>query len=180
MKKYVEWIVLIQEYCTAASLIAMSLLVFVQVFGRKVVFVSIPWSEEMARFLMIWLVYLGLSAASFRDGHISLTVFKKVGKYSLEPLRQFLSTFLGLAVSMTMIYLLTDFMVKLKIMGQVSAVLRWPMWAVLIPVQAGIVLLFLSYVFQSVEMLNDRIKGRKGPGSPAACGPGERMEDTAR
>ncbi|MFZ5649268.1 MAG: TRAP transporter small permease [Bacillota bacterium] len=180
MKKIVEWVVVIQECCTAAALISMSLLVFVQVFGRKVIFISIPWSEEMARFLMIWLVYLGLSVSSFRGGHISINVVERLGKYSLTPMRQLLTIIIGIAVSVTMFCLLADFMLKLRIMGQVSAVLRWPMWVALLPVLAGILLLSVSYILQGADFITGRLREKQGCGATEAGRIEKGMEDSAR
>jgi TRAP-type C4-dicarboxylate transport system permease small subunit len=54
--------------------ITMSVVVFLQIFFRFVIYVPFPWSEECARYLMIWMGMLG-SAVALRYGrHIGVTV----------------------------------------------------------------------------------------------------------
>ncbi len=51
---------------------AMCLLIFAQVFFRFVVFVPLPWSEELARYLMVWMAMLGAPLALRMDQHIGV------------------------------------------------------------------------------------------------------------
>lgn len=44
-----------------------------QVFGRYVLGRAPSWSEELARFLMVWVTMLGAAAVIRRDGHIAVT-----------------------------------------------------------------------------------------------------------
>ena len=53
---------------------AMSLIVLLQVFFRFVIYVPFPWSEELARYLMIWMGMLGSFLAMRRGRHIGVTV----------------------------------------------------------------------------------------------------------
>ncbi len=56
---------------------ALLVVMLMQVFFRYVLFSSLPWSEEVARFLLIWLVMLA-SAYGFSLGeHIKIEFFKK-------------------------------------------------------------------------------------------------------
>ena len=43
---------------------------FLQVFGRYTGLVFVPWTEEAARLLFLWVVWLGAAAAMTRAGHI--------------------------------------------------------------------------------------------------------------
>lgn len=48
---------------------AMALVVAVQVFSRYALNYSLFWSEELARFLLIWLSFLGATVAYFHGAH---------------------------------------------------------------------------------------------------------------
>jgi TRAP-type C4-dicarboxylate transport system permease small subunit len=50
-------------------LAGMALLVGAQIAGRFVFGYSIPWSDELARFLLVWISFLGLSVAARRGAH---------------------------------------------------------------------------------------------------------------
>ena len=53
---------------------AMTVIILLQVFFRFVVYVPFPWSEEAARFLMIWMVMFGSVIAFRRGRHIGVRV----------------------------------------------------------------------------------------------------------
>ncbi|PTL38371.1 TRAP transporter small permease [Alkalicoccus saliphilus] len=56
-------------YVLAAFLAIMSITIFWQVFSRYLIGTSIPWSEELARILMLYIVLLG-SALALRKGQL--------------------------------------------------------------------------------------------------------------
>ena len=58
--------------------ISMTLLILLQVFFRFVIYVPFPWSEEAARYLMIWMGMLGSVVALENKRHIGVDFF--VGK----------------------------------------------------------------------------------------------------
>ena len=53
--------------------IAMTVLILFQVFFRFVIYVPFPWSEECARYLMIWMGMLGSVIALEKQRHIGVT-----------------------------------------------------------------------------------------------------------
>ncbi len=57
------------EWVMAALLMAMTLLVGAQIAGRFVFGYSIFWSDELARFLLIWISFLGMSVGVRRGAH---------------------------------------------------------------------------------------------------------------
>lgn len=52
----------------------MSVVILVQVFLRYVVKSSLPWSEELARYLMVWIGLMGASLALQEGRHIEVTL----------------------------------------------------------------------------------------------------------
>jgi TRAP-type C4-dicarboxylate transport system permease small subunit len=55
----------------ALALAAMTVVVFAQVVAREIS-ASLPWSEELSRYLMIYLTYLGVSVGVKRKSHIAV------------------------------------------------------------------------------------------------------------
>ncbi|MCF6092407.1 TRAP transporter small permease [Microaerobacter geothermalis] len=62
----------------AVSLASMSILVFGNVVLRYVFNSGITWSEEMSRFLFVWMVFLGAIAALKENMHLGVDVFVKL------------------------------------------------------------------------------------------------------
>jgi TRAP-type C4-dicarboxylate transport system permease small subunit len=54
----------------------MALIIAVQVFQRYVLQSSLDWSEELARYLFIWSVYVGCSYATQKDRHLEVTILR--------------------------------------------------------------------------------------------------------
>jgi len=66
------------EVIAAVLLAIMCTLVFANVLTRYVFHYAIPWSEEMARFLEIWVCFLGAALLYKEDGHMGLDILVKV------------------------------------------------------------------------------------------------------
>ena len=70
---------------------------FVQVILRYAFDSPLTWSEELARYLMIWCAFLGWVIASRNDTHLAMTFvvdkaglirYKHIGPVSVEALQQ--------------------------------------------------------------------------------------------
>lgn len=85
MKKVLKWLDDYLEISLCVVLMSvMTLLIFVQVVMRYVFSSSLSWSEELARYLFIWLIYLGISYGCKIMKHIkidaALLLFPKKAK----------------------------------------------------------------------------------------------------
>ncbi len=73
LSKTLKWLDEYAELGICVLLISgMTLLIFVQVIMRYVFSNSLSWSEELARFTFIWMVYLGISYACKHMKHIKI------------------------------------------------------------------------------------------------------------
>ena len=68
----IDWIM---DKVTLLILILLNLIVGLQVFSRYVLNHSLFWSEELARYLFIWLVFLSAAMVLRQDRHIQVSVF---------------------------------------------------------------------------------------------------------
>ena len=62
----------LEKIICVTCLALMSVIIVAQVFFRYVLKNSISWSEEIARYLFIWLIYIGISYGVKMDRHISV------------------------------------------------------------------------------------------------------------
>ena len=67
LNQYVEWL-------CAAILAVMILDVGVGAFGRYLIDLPVTWTEELARYLMIWAALLAVSCGVARREHVAVTV----------------------------------------------------------------------------------------------------------
>ncbi|MBP1155769.1 MULTISPECIES: TRAP transporter small permease [unclassified Paenibacillus] len=78
------------------SLTAMSILVFGNAVLRYVFDSGISWTEEMARFLLIWMTFLGAIAALKDNQHLGVDMFVKKLPMSLRKIAFVLSNLMVL------------------------------------------------------------------------------------
>ncbi|MFC1859844.1 TRAP transporter small permease [Thermodesulfobacteriota bacterium] len=62
------------EYLLCGLGLSMTVIVAVQVFSRYVLNHSLFWSEELARYMLVWLSFLGATAAYRRNVHPGIDV----------------------------------------------------------------------------------------------------------
>lgn len=62
----------LEEYFTAVSLFFISLLVFTQAFLRYGFNTSISWSDEVSRYMIIWIIFIGSSIAVREKAHAAV------------------------------------------------------------------------------------------------------------
>jgi TRAP-type C4-dicarboxylate transport system permease small subunit len=91
------------ENITAVLFVAMVLLVFLQIISRAVFSSSFPWTEEAARFLMIWVTFLGASFAFQYGAHISIEAFVSKLSQSVGKVVQVLGALACIAFFIVMI-----------------------------------------------------------------------------
>ena len=68
IEKALDWIV-------GSMMFVMCAVIAWQIFSRYVLKDMSSWSEEVARFLMVWISLLGSAAVLRRSGHVTVTIF---------------------------------------------------------------------------------------------------------
>ena len=130
-----------EDWVTFALFWMMAAVVFYQVYTRYVLSDSAGWTEEIARYFLVAVVFIGASMSVRKNNHIQVDYF-----YRLMPkaMARVLSTavdlarclFLGYAVWLTWLLLL-------RIGGQVMAVVELPVGWVFGAMLFGFTLMFL-------------------------------------
>lgn len=64
-----------EEFISAISMLLMCIVVFASVVCRYFLAFPFPASEEMARYLMVYCIYIGVSIATRKKAHIGVDVF---------------------------------------------------------------------------------------------------------
>ncbi|PCF95898.1 TRAP transporter small permease [Vreelandella nigrificans] len=67
-----RWLTLAMEHIIATLLVALIISVSANVIGRSLLNHSLPWADELARMLFIWLIFIGAAAAFARYEHIAV------------------------------------------------------------------------------------------------------------
>ena len=72
MKSFEKALMASNRWALIVILAAMSLIIFVNVISRYIEGEALPWAEEVARHLMIWLTFLGAGPVLRYGGHLAV------------------------------------------------------------------------------------------------------------
>ena len=117
----------LEEFFMIPLIFAMSIIIFIQVIARYVFQNSLTWSEEMARYMFVWLVYFSVSYTARREKHIRIDAAINLYPKNVRPYIELVSEIivLGFAIFIA----ITGFTVfgKIAWSGQMSPAMRIPM-----------------------------------------------------
>ncbi|MGK7377381.1 TRAP transporter small permease [Planococcus sp. 1R117A] len=114
--------------------------VFLQVIFRFVLGSPLAWTEELARYSLIWITFLGAAYAMSLKAHIGMELFVNLFGLPIRKAIYILATIASLAFFLLMV--IQGFDLAARSMSQLSPVLRIPMGVIyaVIPL-SGIILI---------------------------------------
>ncbi|TVP83167.1 MAG: TRAP transporter small permease [Alkalicoccus sp.] len=66
------------RYACSLMLLTIIVITLAQVFFRFILNSPFVWTDELSRFLLIWLVFLGAGVVSYDDKHLSVNLFQEM------------------------------------------------------------------------------------------------------
>lgn len=121
--------------------------VFLQVLFRFVLGSPLAWTEELARYSLIWLTFLGAAYAMSLKAHIGMEVFVNLFR---TPGKKALYIVASIASLMFFLLMVVEgYSLAMQGMSQSSPVLRIPMGAIymIIPISGAILIINLAARF---------------------------------
>lgn len=113
-----------------------------QVFSRYVLGSAYAWTEELSRFLLIWLVMLAAAVEIHRGGHICLTML--VERFSLKSRRRLDQAALMFIFGFGIIVTIYGYQLVTRTMSQSASTLPISIGAVYMALPVGGVLMALN------------------------------------
>lgn len=134
--------------------------IFIEVVCRYLLFISVPWAEEISRYLFIWLTYIGSAYAVYYGQHTEIDVLAQAFGKAKEPVRGHGLKFIRYAAIMStfcfqVIFakVFWDYMMTVFSSAQTSPTMHIPMGLVYLPVFMGTVMAAIHCVYMfMVEM----------------------------
>ncbi len=68
--------VLVSEWIVIVTFLVMVLVTFGQVIFRYVFEFSLPWADELARYCLVWMVFVGMVVALVRGQHVTVDLLR--------------------------------------------------------------------------------------------------------
>ncbi|MEF3329758.1 MULTISPECIES: TRAP transporter small permease [Oceanobacillus] len=141
-----EWIVVM---LLVISLSAISLQMFMRYFLNN----SLAWSEELARYCFIWLIYIGIAYAVKKSRHITLDIVYDLVPDTLKKIFILVSNILVGIFAVVVIYYSYFLIEQLMNYGQTSAAMRVDMVYVYLSVPIGMTLTLIRLLQNTIYII---------------------------
>lgn len=118
-----------ETLCTVLTCV-MSLAILVQVVNRNTIKLPFPWGEELARYCMVWLTMVGISAGVKKGSHIGVDALINVLPAGAKRGIQILTNILVTVIYGYMTVLAVQITMGIQETGQVSPAMGVPMFII--------------------------------------------------
>lgn len=135
----------------AASLFLLSLLSFLGVIFRNIVFVSIPWAIELSQIFLMWMVYFGTAAVSYQHDHIVADVLGPLLNEKAKKIRQVISDIVIFLMLAVVVSNMIPYAIKLTNARRVTPALGIPQWFLYFTFIIGLLLLLGTHLANIVR-----------------------------
>ncbi len=155
-KKRVDYL----DIINALAFIVMVILVLLQVIFRYIMRISVPWTEELARCILILITFVGGSLAIRDKQHITVTAI--INKLS-RKVRYYLIICFNIAISMFLIIVFKGSIIMAKLtwetpLGSISWLTSGKLYLIL-PISIVIMLAYLiRQLIEDIKNYSNKIK----------------------
>lgn len=154
---------IVLTFCTIALVAA----IFVQVICRYILMISTPWAEELARYLFVWMSYLGGGYALYAGGQIEIdiapTIIRSL-KISEEKKNNIIVILKTIGLTITIVFLLVfcyvfgNYIMFISRGVQTSQTMGIPMWIVYFPVLIGSLITVWHGLYRIILNIDENTK----------------------
>lgn len=135
----------------AFFIITVTVLIFTNVVLRYVFKNSWTWAEELTRYIIIWMTFIGASLCVRDNVHVTMDILiNRISKRFKKPLLYVI--YIGSAfISLYLTYIGWALTMKIKSTGQVSSAMDFlPMWLVYLCVPVGGILMAKNFIHLAI------------------------------
>lgn len=152
MKKLVHAYNKLEEYALVYTLAVCVVIISLQVIMRFVFNSSLSWSEESAKYLFVWLIWLGTSIAAKDQSHIVLEFLTSRLKGNVRAALSVVAKLIWLALCIFLVYYGTGVVLDMIHRGKTASAMPWlKVWVVYLAIPVSQAVLSLRLVAQIVQ-----------------------------
>ncbi|WP_134701212.1 TRAP transporter small permease [Ammoniphilus sp. YIM 78166] len=140
----------LEEGFLVFTMVLMVILIFSQVISRYIIGSSLSWSEELARYIHIWQVWIGASYAVRKSAHIKVEAFKKIFNEKIQKIIDLFALLAWFGLSLFLAIQGTQMVMKMLERGQTSPAMEIPMWILFSAIPLGGLLMSIRLIQQVI------------------------------
>ena len=145
-----------EEILIGSFILSASIILFANVVARYVFNLGFAWAEELVRYQIVWMVFIGASLAARQGIHIGVDILVKMAPRRLAKLITLVINAISVVFCVVVLYYGAELTMQAKEFGQVSAALQVPMWVVQLAIPMGAGLMAIRFTQNFYRTLFDR------------------------
>lgn len=144
----------LEKYFLVTLMLFSTLLLFVNVVMRNFFHTGVFWSEELIRYLIVWITFIGASTCAKKNAHISIDLLANILKGTSRKILDIFLRLVGILFSTLLLYYSVMFITQISATGQVSATIgNVPMYIIYLCFPIGFFLYLLRSIAQLISIL---------------------------
>jgi len=158
-----------EEYLLATSIVVTVSVIFFQVFMRVLFSSLIVWSEELARFVFVWRVWLAVSLVTRRKGHLSINLLYNKVKGIPAIILKAIARLVTMLFCVFLVVTGWEVMMNMFGTGQTSPVLMLPLWILYLCIPFSFFITLIRLIHQSYEDIKEHLAKKPSDGDGDAA-----------
>jgi len=145
----------IEQYFIGIVLLFVAFILFINV-SLRAIGLSIMWAEEVARYSIVWVTFIGSSVCIYKGAHIGVDAIMNILKPRGKKILLIVTILMAIVFSVIFTYLSLVITKSVYQMKQESSTLKIPMVYVYSAMPVGGVLMVIRYIQQLFEQFGRR------------------------
>ncbi len=159
MKKVIDAICKVEMALAVLLLAAMLVVIFVATFGRYTGLLALDWSEEFARYAMIWATFLGIGVGAAQGSHFNADILGLFCSEKVHNVFRVICAVLVIVFAVFCIVFGSKVLIWQSVAKQVTPSLHWPMWLMYLSIPLGVGLMAITYAYRTYEIITGKVSG---------------------
>lgn len=149
MEKFFETLKKVQEVMLVGLMVVMCLIIFAATVSRFTNLFVISWAEELARYCMIWMIFLGIGVAAVKGEHFCVEVLELFCSRKVLNIIAVINAVIVMVFSIFVSYYGAAILQNQIASGQITPSLRWPMWLMYLSIPLGLIIMAVCYAYRT-------------------------------
>lgn len=158
----------VENCIMSIGLLLISIIVFANVVARYFFDHSFAWSEELSRYIIVWVTFFGISSCARYDGHVCVDLLPNMLKGKAKQVQQLVVCLISLALSVYMTVISIQFTITQFEGGNTSIAIAIPIWVIYLSTCIGFFLMSYVYLRKLGSLLKKKAAQETGE-EEAAC-----------
>lgn len=147
-----------EEYLLVLLMVAEVIIVFAQVITRFILKSPLAWSEEIARYMFIWLVWIGAAYATKENKNIKIDLLSSKFTGAMKVFADIFVAVLFIGLMMFMLYTSGKVTYTVYASKSIATGSHMPMWIAWFSLPLSMALMTFRFIQNSVRSIKDSKK----------------------